>query len=58
MYLIFFEKKMEILNLFESELLESPFTRSFDSMRAYNRYRGSQINREYAECFMLLKEII
>lgn len=53
----FFEKKMEILNLFESELLEFPYTRSFDSMRAYNRYRGSQINREYAECFMLLKEI-
>ncbi len=46
----FFKKKMEILSLFETELLEFPFTRSLDSMRAYNRYRGSQINREYAEC--------
>jgi N-acetylglucosamine malate deacetylase 1 len=54
----YFEQKLEALKVFESELLESPYTRSLDTMRAYNRYRGSQINCNYAECFMLLKEIL
>jgi N-acetylglucosamine malate deacetylase 1 len=54
----FMAKKLEIMNVFESELLESPNTRSIDSITAYNRYRGSQINCMYAEAFMLLKEII
>lgn len=52
------DKKLEILELFESELLEYPKTRSIDTMKAYNRYRGSQISAEYAECFMLIKEIL
>jgi LmbE family N-acetylglucosaminyl deacetylase len=52
------DKKIEALKIFESELFEAPFTRSIDTMRAYNRYRGSQINAMYAECFMLLKEIL
>ena len=52
------EKKIEALKIFESELFDAPFTRSIDTMRAYNRYRGSQINAMYAECFMLLKEIL
>ena len=54
----FFEEKMKIMEIFESELLDAPFTRSMDSIRAYNRYRGSQINVEYAEVFMLIKEIL
>lgn len=54
----FFDKKIGALKLFESELLEAPFTRSINTMTAYNRYRGSQINVEYAECFMLIKEIV
>jgi LmbE family N-acetylglucosaminyl deacetylase len=53
----YFEKKMEILKIFESELLDFPQTRSLNTMQAYNRYRGSQINSDYAEVFMLLKEI-
>ncbi len=54
----FFEQKIDILKMFESELFEYPYTRSIDTMRAYNRYRGSQINSEYAESFMLIKEIL
>ena len=54
----YFNKKMEILKIFESELLDYPKTRSLDTMKAYNRYKGSQINCEYAEVFMLLKEIL
>lgn len=54
----YMDKKIEALNIFESELFEAPYTRSVDTMTAYNRYRGSQINAMYAECFMLLKEIL
>jgi LmbE family N-acetylglucosaminyl deacetylase len=53
-----FDKKIEILKFFESELFDAPYTRSIDTMTAYNRYRGSQINAHYAECFMLIKEIL
>lgn len=54
----YIEQKMNILRIFESELLDYPATRSLDSIRAHHRYRGSQANCEYAEAFMLLKEII
>lgn len=51
-------RKLEILGIFSEELLEAPQTRSLDTMKAYNRYRGSQINTAFAECFMLLKETV
>lgn len=54
----FMDRKLEILGIFSSELLEEPFTRSIGTMKAYNRYRGSQINCQYAECFMLIKEVM
>ncbi|WP_314790904.1 PIG-L deacetylase family protein [Tannerella forsythia] len=53
----FIERKYEILNVFESELLTSPYTRSIDAILALSKYRGSQINVNYAEAFMLLKEV-
>ncbi len=54
----FYEKKESILLMYEDELLEEFQTRSISTMRALNRYRGSLINVEYAESFMLIKEII
>lgn len=51
------DKKMEILNLYESELLEDPHTRSISAVEALQRYRGSQVSVQYAEAFMLIKEI-
>lgn len=53
-----FEKKQEILKIYESELLPYPQTRNLNTMQALNRYRGSQINAEYAEAFMNLKTIV
>ena len=53
----FIERKYELLNVFESELLTSPYTRSIDAILALSKYRGSQINVNYAEAFMLLKEV-
>jgi LmbE family N-acetylglucosaminyl deacetylase len=54
----YIEKKNEVLKVFEKELLPSPYTRSLCAINALSRYRGSQINAQYAEAFMLIKEII
>lgn len=53
----FRDEKMDILNLYKCELLEDPHTRSFSAIEALQRYRGSQASVQYAEAFMLLKEI-
>ena len=51
------DEKMEILNLYKNELLEDPHTRSISAVEALQRYRGSQVSVQYAEAFMLIKEI-
>jgi LmbE family N-acetylglucosaminyl deacetylase len=51
------DEKMEILSLYENELLEDPHTRSVSAVEALQRYRGSQVSVQYAEAFMLIKEI-
>lgn len=53
-----YHRKEEIVNIYESELLPYPQTRNSNTMQALNRYRGSQINAEYAEAFMNLKTIV
>lgn len=52
------QQKLEIMSLYESEMLPYPQTRNNSTMIALNRYRGSQINAEYAEAFMSLKTIV
>jgi LmbE family N-acetylglucosaminyl deacetylase len=54
----FIEQKKKAIQIFESELLSAPFTRSLNAIDALCRYRGSQINSAYAEAFMLTKEIL
>lgn len=53
-----FEQKLKIYKYFESEILAEPLTRSVQTLKAHNRYRGSLINAKYAEAFVLLKEIL
>lgn len=53
-----FDQKMRIYRNFESEILSEPYTRSLETLKAHNRYRGSLINAFYAEAFVLLKEIL
>lgn len=52
----YFDKKLEILSLFESELTEHPFPRSIANVKALATYRGAMAQCQYAESFMLLKE--
>lgn len=54
----FFEKKIEIMKVFESEIAEHPFPRSKRNLRALATLRGATAGCDYAESFMLLKEIL
>ena len=53
----FFERKLEIMNIFASELGVFPFPRSELILRSLASLRGSQSGVAAAEAFMLLKEI-
>lgn len=53
----FFERKIEIMKIFESEIAPHPFPRSERNLRALATLRGSTCGCEYAESFVLLKEI-
>lgn len=52
----FFEKKIEIMKLYETELMQAPYPRSLAAIEALARYRGSRAGVTYAEAFMLLFE--
>ena len=54
----FVEKKLKIMELYQSELLAPPFPRSKEGLLAQARYRGSACYCEYAEAFQIVKEII
>lgn len=54
----FMDKKLEIMRVFESEIGEHPFPRSERNLRALATLRGATAGCEYAESFVLLKEII
>ncbi len=54
----FFDKKIEIMEIFESEISEHPFPRSKRNLRALATLRGATCGCEYAESFVLLKEIL
>lgn len=54
----FVEKKLKIMEFYQSELLAPPFPRSKEGLLAQARYRGSACYCEYAEAFQIVKEII
>ena len=53
----YLEKKLEIMGIYESELGEHPFPRSKRNITALATFRGATAGCEYAESFVLLKEI-
>lgn len=54
----YIEKKIEIIKIFESEIAPHPFPRSERNLRALATFRGATAGCDYAESFVLLKEII
>ena len=54
----YLNRKIEIMNIFESELGEHPFPRSTMNIRALATYRGATSGCISSEAFMILKENI
>lgn len=52
-----FEKKLEAMKIYESELGEHPFPRSSRNIEALATFRGASVGVEYAEAFQLIKYI-
>ncbi len=52
----YIEEKLEIMSIYESEVMKYPLPRSLDSIKSLARYRGSTIGVEYAEAFELIRE--
>jgi len=53
----FIERKLEIMSLYQTEIQAYPLPRALESIRALARLRGSTIGVEYAESFMLIREV-
>ena len=51
------ERKLEILALYESEVLPAPHPRSLEAVRALARYRGSAVAVDHAEAFMVVRAL-
>jgi LmbE family N-acetylglucosaminyl deacetylase len=54
----YMDKKIEVMNVYKSEMGSHPFPRSEKNVRALATFRGATANCDYAESFMLLKEIL
>ena len=54
----FLNKKIQIMKIYKSEINKHPSPRSEKSIRALATFRGSTAGYNFAESFMLLKEII
>jgi LmbE family N-acetylglucosaminyl deacetylase len=54
----FWERKLDILKLYDSELQPTPHPRSVEAVEALARYRGSAIGAPYAEAFMTIRSIL
>ena len=54
----FINRKIEIMRIFRSEIGKHPFPRNEKNIRALATLRGATAGCEYAEAFMILKEII
>lgn len=53
----YIERKLEIMGLYETEAQSELLPRSSSAIRALARFRGSTIGVEYAEAFMLIREV-
>lgn len=54
----FFNKKIKIMKIYNSEIMKSPFPRSIDAIEILAKYRGSRIGKKSAEAFSILLDII
>lgn len=53
----FIQRKLEIMSLYEAEVHPYPLPRALESIKALARFRGATVASEYAEAFVLLREL-
>ena len=53
----FINKKIEVMKFYEGELGDHPFPRSIKNIKAIATFRGATAGCDYAESFVLIKEI-
>jgi LmbE family N-acetylglucosaminyl deacetylase len=53
----YIERKVEIMGLYETERQADPMPRGPEGIRALARHRGATIGVEYAEAFMLVRDV-
>ncbi len=51
------EQKLDILRMYETELMQDPLPRSVHAIKGLAACRGSRIGVKYAEAFVILEEI-
>jgi N-acetylglucosamine malate deacetylase 1 len=54
----YIDRKIEVMKIYGSEIGDHPFPRSQRNLRALATYRGATSGCDYAESFVLLKEIV
>lgn len=52
------EKKIEAMKCYKTQIKEYPNPRSADGIRALAMYRGSTVGYEYAEAFMMIRNLV
>lgn len=52
----YIDKKLEIMSMYDTEIMEEPYPRSLSSVKALARVRGSRAGVMFAEAFQLLYE--
>jgi len=53
----YINKKIKLMQIYQSELGEHPFPRSIENIKALAHFRGASVGVRYAEAFQLLKYI-
>ena len=54
----YIERKIKIMELYRTEIQQDPLPRGPSAIRALSRYRGATVGVEYAEAFMLIREVM
>ena len=54
----YIDRKIEIMELYQSEIQQDPMPRTASAIRALARYRGATAGMEYAEAFTLVLELM
>jgi len=52
------EAKTKAMEEYKSEVKKPPYIRSIEKITNHSQFRGGEINREYAEAFVKIREIV